>query len=487
MSPAEPLTITRRGALAVAGALGAQGLVGCQKVLEIAGLSDELPTAFTPPDGAAIDPFHHLLSRASFGPRPGEVERAQRMGKAAWIDEQLDPKGIDDSRCDLRADAIDVRWMSAATLLELEPAQVEAQVTRHALFRAIHSRRQLFEVTVEHLSDHLHVAIGKGECKNLLPAYDRDVVRAHAFGSFRALLEAAALSPAMLVYLDGRDNKATGAGDRPNENFARELFELHTLGVHGGYTQADVMEAARCLTGFVVGSRFNPGSVELVPERHDDGEKRVLGVTFPAGGGREDVTRLLDLLVAHPSTAQHVSTRLCRAFVSDDPPRSIVDSAAQTFTATKGDLRATLRTVLLSDELEEAVGAKIKRPFRFVASLHRALATRAEVEEATLDWLARMGHAPFAWPTPDGYPVRGGPWLSTLLARAKGAFALVDGGFPDAKVELDRLARAAGGEDGLSRHLLGRRATAEESDALAGRPLAQATALLASSPAFQRF
>jgi uncharacterized protein (DUF1800 family) len=302
----------------------------------------------------------------------------------------------------------------------------------------------------------------------------------------------------MLVYLDGRENKVGRPSDKPNENYARELMELHTLGVHGGYTQADVMEAARCLTGFVVREEWAPGLVEFVPDRHDNGEKKVLGQTIVAGGGREDVDRLLDIVADHPSTARFISWKLARALVADDPPDSIVRSASAAFTSTRGDIAKVVRTILLSDELDAAKGMKIKRPFRLVVSALRATATDTHSKGDLLEHLGRMGQELFSHPTPDGYPVRGDAWLATMLWRFHFALALADDRIGGVRTDWDGLVRSIGSDKArLARYFFGRRATADELAPIAAyrdapkkereaRGREDVVALLMSSPAFQR-
>ncbi len=481
--------LSRRHLLLTAAA-AALPAAGCDRALSW--LSDSLdggvPASFEPASGGEVDAIDHLLSRTSFGPRPGDRERVARMGRQAYIDEQLDPSAIDDRACAIRSDAIDVVHLDAG-LFELPSDQIEAQLARHALVRAVYSRRQLEEVMVELWHDHFHVAIGKSLCQKLLPAYDRDVIRKHALGSFRELLGATAKSAAMLVYLDGRENRHASDGQRANENYARELFELHTLGVHGGYTQADVMEAARCLTGFIVKEEWAPGQVELVAERHDDGDKRVLGETIASGGGAADIERLLDIVAAHPSTATHVAHKLVATFVDDEPPLEAVEHAAATFRSTNGDIRAVVKSVLGWSGFDAHTRSKIKRPFRFVASALRALGADTHAKGELVAWLARMGHAPYAWPTPDGYPAPGEAWLSTLMLRFRFAFALAEGRIEATRIDVDRLLSSVGGDEPLERlvaHALGRGLRAQERQLLAeSRPRALALAL--ASPAFQRF
>jgi uncharacterized protein (DUF1800 family) len=475
-------TLLRREVLAAGVAAAGASVAGCADVGRLWSGS-AIPERFAAPTSETIDPDHHLLSRVTFGPRPGDRERVARIGRTAFIDEQLE---IEEPGLAFRllGDA-DVLSMDPSSLLELSPEHVERQIVSHALAAAVLSERQLHEVVVEAMGDHFHVAIAKGDCRHFLPADRRDVIRRHALGSFRDMLAASVLSPAMLVYLDGKDNVAASAPTgKVNENHARELLELHTLGVNGGYRQADVREVARCLTGFVVGTKWRPGEVEFVAERHDDGEKQVLGHTIPAGGGLTDVERVLDILVEHPSTARHVARRLCATFVADDPSEASIASAAATFTATRGDLRATTRSILLSDELAASAGAKVKRPFRFVASALRALGVLRGPSEATVDRLARMGHRPFAWPTPDGYPQSGLAFLPSLLARFQLAQLLSEGKLAGAPFEAERLVAACDGGQVFA-HLVGRTPGPHEVEASRADPK-RAIALALSSPAFQR-
>ena len=484
---------------AASSALGA--LTGCDAFWSRVSrhLGADLPERLEPPRSEEIDEAHHLLNRAAYGPWPGDIERVRRMGAGAWVDEQLEPATLSDAACEVRTGLIDTVHLPPSLVFELSPRAVERQLVAYTLLKAVYSRRQLNEVMVGFWTDHFNIAIGKSLCRHLKTGDDREVIRKHALGSFRTLLEASAKSAAMLVYLDGRDNKRRSDREIPNENYARELLELHTLGVHGGYTQADVMEAARCLTGWVVREKWAPGEVRFVPERHDDGEKRVLGKTIPAGGGAEDVGRLLDVLLAHPSCARFIATKLCRTFIEDDPPRRVVESVASTFTATKGDIKKTLRAVLTSESFRAARGRKLKRPFRFVVSALRALAADTHAKKGLHRYLARMGQLPFQHPTPDGYSMEPQPWLGTLLWRWNFALDLADGRLGDTRVDLKALTRSLGAQasdpvEPTMRHLLGRAPKASELDVVrsylaspTGRAEPhRALALVLASPAFQR-
>ena len=466
---------------------------GCETIsaLRQALRNSHIPERFAVAQGAAIDPDFHFLSRVTFGPRPGDLDRVRRLGREAFLEQQLDPALDEGLPSRLKVSAIDVMHLNASTLYELPPEPIERQLIHHAVMSALLSERQLHEVLVEAFADHFHIAVAKGDCRHLLPADRRDVIRKHVLGPFRELLAASVLSPAMLVYLDGAENSAEH-GAVPNENHARELLELHTLGVDGGYTQQDVKEVARCLTGYVVGSKWNPGAVEFVAARHDDGEKRVLGHTIPAGGGRLDLDRLLELLVSHPSTARNVARRLAKTFVSDDPPRELVESIANTFVATAGDLRAVTRSLLLEEGFESHAGKKVKRPFRFVVSALRALGVTSLAEESVSQFLERMGHKPFGWPTPDGYPQSGLAYLPSLLPRFQFSRALAQGSLEAVEPELGALfvgCSGPGGSANVLAHLFGRAPSKlEEETLLSPQASPQTTVAMAlSSPAFQRY
>ena len=280
--------------------------------------------------------------------------------------------------------------MSRQEMMEMYPAErrpavITAQMQAARITRAVASDRQLEEVMVDFWFNHFNVYAQKGAVRWMLPAYEREAIRPHALGRFRDLVLATARHPAMLFYLDNwlstrADLVIPGgpnAGRRMglNENYARELMELHTLGVDGGYTQQDVIEVARCFTGWTIDRPQQGGGFVFRPLAHDRGAKRVLGQVIPAGGGQQDGERVIDILVRHPSTARFIATKLARRFVSDDPPAALVERAAATFRRTDGDIRAVLATIVTSPEFwsADAYRAKIKTPLEVVASAVRAL------------------------------------------------------------------------------------------------------------------
>jgi uncharacterized protein (DUF1800 family) len=378
----------------------------------------------------------------------------------------------------------------------LRPAQFltgELQMSR--ILRAVYSERQLQEVMVDFWTNHFNVYAAKGADRWLLTSYDRDTIRPHTLGKFYDLLLADAQSPAMLFYLDNFQSVSPNAQppqqrpgaargplanlrmsnnpqqQRPqqqqrrgiNENYARELMELHTLGVDGGYTQKDVQEVARCFTGWTIIAprgagaaaqaiinprmadmiRNNPGSFIYRPGVHDDGEKIVLGHKIPAGGGEKDGLMVLDILAHHPATAKFIATKLVRRFVADEPPPALVDRVAQTFLKTDGDIREMLRTIFSSPEFNspDAYRAKVKRPFELAVSAVRTIGADTNGGPQFHQWIQRMGQPLYGFQTPNGYSDVAENWVNTgaLLERMNFALALVSNRIPGTHVDLSRL------------------------------------------------
>ncbi len=402
---------------------------------------------------------------------------------------------------DTAADKKDTRRELLAQNPQLAQAARTAQqlvgdVQSAKLARAVTTNRQLDEVMVDFWENHFSVFAGKGETRLFLTQYDRDVIRPNALGKFRDLLGAVAKSPAMLFFLDNwqsaadsthptlaqRNNGRAGArfgiaarrpgagvfgGQLPpatrarlqdatpaqrqqvaqrvqqqakrgvNENYARELMELHTLGVDGGYTQKDVQEVARALTGWT----FNRKTGEFVfnPAIHDAGAKIILGKQFPAGHGEEEGEQVLDLIAHEPATAHFITTKLARYFVADDPPKALVDRCANTFSKTDGDIRETLRCVITSPEFfsRAAYRAKVKTPFQVVTSALRAVDALPDTTPRTAQLVARLGEPIFGRQTPDGWPDRGDAWMNTgaILNRINFGLSLAAGQLPGARLD----------------------------------------------------
>src|SRR6266542_248610 len=346
----------------------------------------------------------------------------------------------------------------------LRPAQfITGELQMSRVLRAVYSERQLQEVMVDFWTNHFNVFAGKGADRWLLTSYDRDTIRPNTLGKFYDLLLADAKSPAMLFYLDNVQSVSPSPQQQPamrplaqimrgrnpismsnspqqqqpqkqpqrrgiNENYARELMELHTLGVDGGYTQKDVQEVARCFTGWTIVAPRGAGLFFFNPRTHDNAEKIVLGHKIPAGGGISDGDKVLDILARHPSTANFIATKLARRFVGDDPPRSVINRAAATFLKTSGSIRETLRTIITSPEFfsADAYQAKMRTPFEYVAAAMRAVGAETDADPSVFGWIARMGQPIFGRISPDGYPDRAAQWLASgaMLERLNFAVAL---------------------------------------------------------------
>ncbi len=395
-----------------------------------------------------------------------------------------------------------------------QPQRITAELQASRILRAVYSERQLQEVLVDFWTNHFNVFAGKGADRWLLTSYDRDSIRPNTLGNFYELLLATAQSPAMLFYLDNFQSVSPNARVRPNqpnrrraqgesilgslmggrrqermmrrypevrpgqeganmgqapaqpprrprginENYARELMELHTLGVDGGYTQKDVQEVARCFTGWTIfaprgggaaamalmggGARENVGNFYFNARMHDEGEKIVLGQKIPAGGGIRDGLRVLEILARHPSTAKFIATKLTRYFVQDNPPSALVDRVAAQFTKSDGDIRETLKAIFSSPEFSspEAYRAKVKRPFELAISAIRTLGAETNGSPQLHHWIARMGEPLYLYQTPNGYSDTAESWVNTggLLERLNFGLTLASNRIPGTRVDLKR-------------------------------------------------
>jgi hypothetical protein len=379
------------------------------------------------------------LQRLTFGPRVEERARFTEIGLQAWVEEQLAFESIDDFDSELLLAPFKTLKMAANELEAIsnqlfdgyDRESIPNELRQATLIRQVYSKRQLYEVMVDFWSDHFNIFVEKGNCFYLKTVDDREVIRKHALGSFRDLVWASAHSPAMMIYLDNQANEKSA----PNENHARELMELHTLGVDGGYSQQDVMELARCLTGWNVKEHFWLGDFVFKENLHDTGTKNVLGLTVANDGIRE-AEQVIEMLVAHPSTARFICTKLARRFIADEPSQELIEKAAQTFLDTKGDIKSVLRVILL-DGLPFAQ-PKYKRPAHFALSALRMLNAQTD-GVAVHEHLMRMGQAYFNWPTPDGYPDHSIAWQGNLMPRWQFAFELIRGEVKGTRLGLKEL------------------------------------------------
>jgi uncharacterized protein (DUF1800 family) len=476
------------------------------------------------PDKADARTVAHVLDRIGFGAKPGDVERVQKVGLNAYIEEQLHPEKIADESLNMQLeqyptiamsskDLADKYFMPAMELrrdaqLKQQKAAAKAaksddtttnsngastdakptpppvppevrqvqqaqqsvmnELMQSRLLRDVDSDKQLQEVLTDFWFNHFNVFVGKGQVRDYLTAYERDVIRPHVLGNFRDLLGATAHSPAMLFYLDNwqsstpnapamlspemerriLNNPHMAAAQRQqmvsrlqaaqknapkglNENYGRELMELHTLGVDGGYTQDDVINVARAFTGWTIDRPQQGGGFVFRPQMHDTAEKTILGVKFPAGGGENEGERVLDILAKHPSTAHHIAFELAQRFVSDNPPAALVDRAAKRFLDTKGDLREVTRTIIESPEFfaDDSYRAKVKTPLEFVVSAVRATGAVVVNPQPLVAELRTLGMPLYGCVPPTGYSMTADAWVNTgsLLNRMNFALQLVNG------------------------------------------------------------
>ena len=350
---------------------------------------------------------------------------------------------------------LDVPSLRREAMAASQPQQyVHDELIANRLYRAIYSNRQLQEILVDFWLNHFNVFNGKGQGRALLTSFERDAIRPHVLGHFRDLLLATARHPAMLFYLDNWQSQVQRDDlpvpplppgvQRPglNENYGRELLELHTLGVDGGYTQQDVVAVARAFSGWTIYDFGKYCEFQFNPNGHDRKEKLILGETLPAGRGEQDGLDVIDLLARHPSTAKFISKELAERFVADDPPASLIARMADTFARTDGDLRAVLETMFTSTEFmsEGAWQAKLKSPLEMVVSAVRAAGADIDDTYALSQRIADLGEPLYGKVDPAGYANTGDAWASTagILGRINFAAALTAGQIPGVKVNLSR-------------------------------------------------
>jgi uncharacterized protein (DUF1800 family) len=526
---------------------------------------------------SADEAILHALNRLAYGPRPGDVERIRQMGLANWINQQLNPKSIDDSAMEARLNVYPTLKMSTAELLaeypnpkqvakqaeqtkqpltqeqlaqqqadtaigamardmdasggsgneasqnsrtvtaatvasdspspmklnpatrgagrrdplgtdpnavpraisddSKRPARVVEELAMAKMTRAIYSDRQLQQVMDDFWLNHFNVFAGKGEVKWYLTSYERDVIQPNTLGKFKDLLTATAKSPAMLFYLDNflsadpnaaqrlameramRRRGPYGYPPRPqqahnkkpqrglNENYGRELMELHTLGVDGGYTQKDVTEVARCFTGWTIEKPREVAEFKFDEGLHDADPKVVLGKKIHAGG-MKDGEEVIDLLVKNPHTAKFISTKLARRFVSDTPPPALVDRMSKTFQKSGGDIREVMWTMIYSPEFwsRDAYRAKVKTPYELVVSSVRALGTEVDTPMPLVQWVGRIGEPLYQCQPPTGYSDKAETWVNSgaLLNRLNFSLALAGNKVRGSRSDVAAL---LGGED----------------------------------------
>jgi uncharacterized protein (DUF1800 family) len=390
------------------------------------------PTAAVAPVSA--DPIAHLLRRATYGPTPAALAEATTLGVAGWLDRQLNPAGIEDAACAAVLSRLPLAGASIAAVRAAVPVHsydAFGQLGRAVLARAIWSKRQLFETVAGFWANHLHVAAPSSGVWDSRPDYDQSVTRRYAFGTFADMLKASARHPAMLTYLDNRSSTRA----HPNENYARELMELHTVGLN--YTEADVQAAARLLTGMTVDKA---GAFVYDPARHATGPVTVLGFSHPnatAAGGEAAALALLDYLAKHPATAQRIATKLCVRFVSDEPPPALVARLAQIYLDSGTAIVPVLRALFTAPEFANSVGQKVRTPFEDLTATVRTLGLGPESSgvaalDALYNILVGAGNAPLRWAPPNGFPDVAAAWTSpsAFLLRCNSHLNLAAGWYP---------------------------------------------------------
>jgi len=418
-----------------------------------------------------VDPvLLRLIDRTTFGYTRAAYNDAFALGYDAYVESQLAYSAIDDSLLNARLASFDTLTMSTEqiyTTYEMQPSVPALQLMESTVLRSVYSKRQLFERMVHFWTDHFSIDINKPQEVWFKTSDDRDVIRQFAMASFPELLTASAHSGAMLWYLDNYANIAGHA----QENYARELMELHSLGVTGPYTEQDVQEVARCLTGWTFSGQVGgvPGLGEFVFDNnaHDSGTKTVLGVVI-ANTGEGDGQRVLDILSTHPATAQHISRKMCQWFLGYDAPDDIVGIVTDVYLNTGGDIKSMLRVILQRPVMEHWTTPKFKRPFHYTASLVRALGGEITSSRLIIDYLQRMGHVPFSWGPPDGYPDELDAWSKSPLFRWEFASDLLLLQIPGVTMDTDALLVEEGATlpltqaPAVNRILTGGRLTASE-------------------------
>jgi uncharacterized protein (DUF1800 family) len=379
-----------------------------------------------------------LVRRVTMGLSYAEIDRVRVLGYKGYLERQLNWQKLDDSRVDeIVATNYPLIALAPDQLYNQNQGTIVSQLQESTLFRSAFSERQLYQRMVEFWTDHFN--INANDVFYLKVGDDRDVIRKHALGKVGDLVWASAHSPAMLEYLDNTRNRFP----RPNQNYARELMELHTLGVDGGYTQDDVAELSRAFSGWTITGR---GIFAFDPNGHDFGEKTILGQRIPAmptgsgAAGIQDGERMIQFLVQHPSTAKYISTKMLRWLLRYDPTPAQISEVAAVYTKTRGDIKSMVRTILKQEWLV-AAPPKLKRPYHFVISALRATSPSVTRTAAFNRMLTTVGQPLFFWETPDGYPDSVEYWGQNVLSRWNSAAQLASMASGDASVDVSALMR----------------------------------------------
>jgi hypothetical protein len=381
-----------------------------------------------------------LLRRVTNGVTTEDVAFISSLGYDQYLEWQLSPETIADPEAEARCQGFTTIGLAPFSLYGQSTDTVTREVGEAMISRAVYSNRQLFERMVEFWSDHFHTNLNTVGIHKTFE--DREVYRKGALTTFGTLLNASAMSPAMLTYLNNTQSTKTA----PNQNYAREVLELHTLGVDGGYTQQDVQEVAKCFTGWRVQGNTGDARAGLFfydASRHDNGSKLVLGVPFAAGGGINDGLNVINILSTHPSTARFVSRKLLRWLLDYNPSTTLVNDIAGEFLRTQGNIKAMVRRILSYENILWSPPL-FKRPFHYVASALRVLnANVTNYGTVRSTYLAGMGQAPFLWGPPNGLPQAFEYWGTLPLPRWNFAFNLANNNISGVTVDLPSLVMGA--------------------------------------------
>jgi len=391
----------------------------------------------------------HTLRRMQLGFTPKMLRHAQAVGLDNYLDEQLQLEGLDNSEVEERLKDLEITKHSKEELFEYEKqGRLVSEFVLSTFFQQINNPYQIHEMMVDFWTNHFNIFLLDGFEKVLKIFDDREVIRPNALGTFSELLQASAHSPAMLHYLD----QARSTRKSPNENYARELLELHTVGVDGGYTQTDIEFLAQELTGWsivsprdIARSNLKLGDFYFRNRAHDNQEKTIMGFQIPSGQGIKGGENFLNFLSSHPSTAKFIARKFAVRFISDSPPQSIIDKLAHSYTNSGGDIKSLLHTLIYSSEFIASTGMKFKRPLEFLVSMLIATQTKITIYPRTIRLLFQalkgLGQVPYFWQPPDGYPDYQSWWSTTsgLLNRWNIAFILLTEQLPGIHVPLKEI------------------------------------------------
>lgn len=424
--------VSRRALLGRAGrnsaGLGGMGLLG--SLLAGAGVTGlaSAAGAAEPSISADVDPrslLPKLVARLTFGPNATELAKANRLGYTKYLNDQLNRTSVGGDLSG-RLGALSLLGKTAAQIYSMrgpnrDPDQrAIEQLQMAAVFRAIYSQRQLYERVVEMWTDHFNI-VGEDWLRPLKLVDDREVIRKFALRKFPDLLRASATSPAMMIYLNNDQSDAY----HPNENYAREIMELHTLSVTGGYTHDDIIALAKILSGWGIYYEWEKkagnkrGTFRFNPDRHNKQDKIFLGNVIPGQAGAagfQEGLQALKILADHPATARFIATKICRKFLADQPQAAWIDAVAATYTSTGGDIKSMIRTALTPEFLADAP-LRLKRPMHLIASAIRGVQPKVKPSNDLIWQLEQMGHDPFHWHPPNGYPDRAAYWAGNQLPR----------------------------------------------------------------------